>query len=147
MKNIIPYKLFESSESDSNEIENTKSYLIDIFQELIDIGVDIDIDHDFIKCGDSEYMTDILLDILTHNTFIEDIDEYLQSSIDYMSSNGYKLINISVYVDSVYVDDELKYIYDYDELKSGLSKFKDDYREEGAKKHSWVETIKIQYRK
>lgn len=102
MKHIKAYKLFESSYEHIEEIK----YLKDIFQELEDKGFDIKIGHNLhyntnnaihrLYPGKIPLKKDNIINIIGKNENklfkASDISDYVLSAIDYMTAEGYVLL-------------------------------------------------------
>lgn len=90
MDRIISYRLW-SSLLESND--HIKKYLEDIFQELVDKGFNINITHSYTYIGGSTIYEVIIEDIQQNGKFMfryDKVSDYVDSSIDYMKSIGYK---------------------------------------------------------
>jgi hypothetical protein len=85
MKHLKSYKIFESSESQSEEI---KSYLSQIFLELEDNGYDIDIEGRWMRTYNTEELTGFQISI-SGKEIEEDILPTIQTAINYISDEGF----------------------------------------------------------
>lgn len=87
MRYLKSYKIFESSEDQYSEI---KSYLSQIFLELEDVGCEIDISGTWMRTPTGTLPTELTgFKIKIGDKDTEDIIPAIESSINYMSSEGF----------------------------------------------------------
>lgn len=97
MKNIKPFNLFEGSEYDRS-LEKLKRYILDIFQELIDVGFSCRV-----TCG---FYCNITL--IKNTSFkYKHVADYFDSLDDYMLSIGYKKLNINAFDEYQWVGNDI----------------------------------------